>query len=193
MQIVVLAPHVDDETLGCGGTINKLAESGNEVSVYAFSLGQAKEKEFSIAALTLGVSAHCYDYQTRCFDAERQQILDSMLDIKAKVKPSIVFVPASSDCHQDHEVIHAESIRAFKHCTIYGYELPWNSLHFKNHCYSVLSSHHLHTKLQALKAYESQKEKLYFKDDCIKSLAHIRGLQINTNFAECFEVIRQVM
>ena len=32
-KILVLAPHADDEVLGCGGTINKYSKSGSDVYV----------------------------------------------------------------------------------------------------------------------------------------------------------------
>jgi N-acetylglucosamine malate deacetylase 1 len=194
MSVIVLAPHTDDETLGCGGTIAKLIELGYDVYIYAFACGTANTSEFMNACCKLGATGHPYShFQTREFHKDRQVILDTMLAIKRLIDPEIVFLPASSDIHQDHQIINQEGIRAFKHTTIYGYELPWNSLRFDNTCYSVLSPDHVTKKMLALMEYESQKDRIYFKDETVLSLARVRGLQSGSEYAECFEVIRQFL
>src|SRR5688500_2258387 len=132
MNVVVLAPHTDDETLGCGGTIAKFIEAGRDVDVFAFSCGSSNESEFKSACRVLKATPHVLNFKTREFPAVRQAILDKLIEIRKEFKPSIVFLPATSDVHQDHQVISQEGIRAFKHATIYGYEAPWNSFTFVN-------------------------------------------------------------
>lgn len=194
MNVVVLAPHTDDEALGCGGTIAKMVEAGDDVYVYAFSCGQANMKEFIKACDTLDVAAHPFThFTTRTFNESRQIILDSMLEIKKLLNPDVVFVPARSDVHQDHQVITQEGMRAFKHATIYGYECPWNSYDFSNGCYSRISRTHLNKKIKALTYYKSQGQKIYFREENIISLARVRGMQANCEYAESFEVIRQII
>lgn len=194
MNVVVLAPHTDDEALGCGGTIAKLVERGYDVYVYGFSAGTATQREFTRSVHTLGGEPFLFqEIETRYFTLKRQEILDAMIVIREKLNPKMVFVPASDDIHQDHQVINQEGIRAFKHTTIYGYELCWNSTGFKNVCYSTLSGDHIDKKMKALQAYESQAGRKYFKDEAMLSLARVRGMQANVEYAECFEVIRQFL
>lgn len=186
----MLAPHTDDETLGCGGTIAKLVERGYDVFVYAFSTGTATHKEFNHAVHALGATPCHFDFPTRLFHDHRQSILDIIIDIRKEKDPRIVFLPAPSDCHQDHQVVSQEGIRAFKHTTVYGYELSWNSLNFNNTCYFILSGDHIGKKFVAMNEYESQRGRIYFQDENMLSLARVRGMQANTIYAECFEVIR---
>jgi LmbE family N-acetylglucosaminyl deacetylase len=194
VNVVVLAPHTDDEALGCGGTIAKLVERGYDVYVYAFSAGTATDREFNASVHTLGGVPFLFqDVQTRNFSLRRQEILDSLIFIREQHSPKMVFMPAGDDIHQDHQVINQEGVRAFKHSTIYGYECPWNSTGFKNTCYSTLSGDHIEKKMKALQAYESQAGRVYFKDEGMLSLARVRGMQANTEYAECFEVIRQFL
>lgn len=194
MSILVLAPHTDDETLGCGGTIAKYAERGADVYVYAFSCGTSNHGEFMGACKVLGATGHPYShFKTRVFPESRQQILDCILEIKNQISPTVVFVPATSDAHQDHQVITEEAKRAFKHSTIYGYECPWNSYNFSNTCYNVLSPDHITSKVAAMLEYSSQVTRPYFQNDNIISLARVRGMQAGSEFAECFEVIRQFL
>lgn len=194
MSVVVLAPHADDETLSCGGTIAKFVEAGREVFVYLFSSGLSNTSEFNSACSHLKATAHAFPhFKSRVFSSSRQDILECMVEINRQLKPSIVFCPASSDCHQDHRVIYEEAKRAFKHSTIYGWESPWNSFDFSNTCYVRLSPDHITAKIQAMKQYESQKERIYFKEYNIISVARVRGMQAGCEYAECFEVIRQYL
>lgn len=192
MKVIVLAPHTDDETLACGGTIAKYIEHGADVFVYAFSSGTSNSAEFNAACKSLKAEAHQFPhFKTRYFHEHRQVILDCMIEIKEHINPDVVFLPATSDCHQDHKVITEEGKRAFKHATIYGYECPWNSFNFSNVCYNVLSPEHITSKVVAMQEYTTQALRSYFKEENIISLARVRGLQAGSEYAECFEVIRQ--
>jgi LmbE family N-acetylglucosaminyl deacetylase len=193
MNIAVLAPHTDDEVLGCGGTIAKLIERGYDVHVYAFSTGIANEDEFKHCVNTLGAEPITFKLTTRLFHESRQDILNVLVGIQQTTEPKMVFLPARTDCHQDHQVITNEGLRAFKHTSVYGYELPWNSYNFSNGMYSVLSPEHVNKKITALSKYESQKNKIYFKEENQISSLRFRGMQANSEFAECFEVIRQFL
>ena len=194
MSVVVLAPHTDDECLCVGGTIAKMVEAGRDVYVYAFSCGTSNTSEFKGSCRVLKATAHPFThFKTRTFPESRQAILDCMIEIREQIKPSIVFLPASSDCHQDHRVIYEEGKRAFKHSTIYGWEAPWNSFNFSNTCYVTLSPDHMMSKVTAMQEYVSQFGRSYLREESIISLARVRGMQAGCEYAESFEVIRQYL
>jgi hypothetical protein len=46
--------------------------------------------------------------------------------------------------------------------------------------------------MAALKAYKTQEGKPYMSEDFIRSLAKVRGTQIQVPYAEAFEVIRWI-
>jgi hypothetical protein len=48
-------------------------------------------------------------------------------------------------------------------------------------------------KVEALKEYKSQAHRAYANEEFIKSLARVRGVQINTNYAEAFEILRWIL
>jgi LmbE family N-acetylglucosaminyl deacetylase len=204
-KALVLAPHTDDGELGCGGTINKLLEYGCEVYYAAFSacqqsvLPQFKPDilitEVKAATKVLGVKPEnlfLYEYDVRTFNYHRQAILDDMLKLKNKVEPDLVLIPCFNDVHQDHATIAQESIRAFKYSNILSYELPWNNFTFHTSCFFKLTEDHVKAKINAIKEYNSQAHRSYASEDFIKSLATVRGVQINAKFAEAFEVVRIV-
>lgn len=204
-RVLVLSPHTDDAELGCGGTMARLLAIGAEVSVATFSL--AKESlppnsapdrlhgEFLNAMRILGVDEQrtfVRDYPVRRFSLHRQELLDELVELRRKLQPDIVFVTSSTDVHQDHQVLHCETIRAFKDITLWGYELPWNSMSFSAQAFVIMGRKHLELKTAALQAYKSQIElqRPYFCREFIQGLAKVRGIQVRAEYAEAFEVVR---
>lgn len=202
-SVLVLAPHTDDAEFGCGGTIAKLIENNNEVFCAAFSACEQSVlvehpsdiliKEVKKASNVLGIDENklfLFDFEVRTFNFKRQELLDCILNLKQKINPDFVFIPSVNDVHQDHFTIAQESLRAFKYSNLLCYELPWNNLTFNTSCFCVLNEEHISKKIEAIKQYESQKHRTYASEDFIKSLAKVRGTQINTEYAECFEILR---
>ena len=205
-KVLVLAPHTDDLEFGCGGTVAKLIENGNEVACAAFSAcRQSVRKEFpediliteiKSASAILGIKPEnliLFDYNVRTFNYHRQEILDDILKLKAKIQPDIVFIPALTDVHQDHYTIAQEGFRAFKFSSLLSYELPWNNLSFNTSSFMKLEEKHIQKKIDAVNEYKSQAHRPYANEEFVRSLARTRGVQINTHYAECFEVIRWIL
>jgi len=205
-RVLILAPHTDDGELGCGGTIAKLVEDGNNVYCAAFSACQQSVlkdfppdiliTEVQQAAKILGIkdeNLFLYDFQVRTFSYHRQEILDKLITLKNEINPEVIFIPALSDLHQDHATVANEALRAFKQCTVLSYEIPWNNISFNTSCFVRLSKKHLDTKLKAIKEYKSQAHRGYINDDFIRSLAKVRGVQVGVEYAETFDVVRLIL
>ncbi len=205
-RILVLAPHTDDAEFGCGGTIARFIDEGKEVHVAAFSACEKsvpKEypediliNELKSATKILGVpneNVHLFRYDVRIFKAHRQDILQDLIGLRSEIKPDLVLLPAGSDIHQDHATIHDEGIRAFKFTSIMGYEMPWNNMIFKTSSFVFLDEKYIELKIKALRAYASQGHRPYSNEEFIRSLARTRGVQINTYYAEAFEIIRLIL
>jgi LmbE family N-acetylglucosaminyl deacetylase len=129
----------------------------------------------------------------RQFPSQRQQILEDLVALNSRLRPQVVFLPSPTDTHQDHSVIAAEGFRAFKRCSMLGYEVPWNNLDFRTSCFVEISEEDLRTKIDALSMYRSQAHRAYASEEFIRSLATVRGVQIGKRYAESFEVIRWVL
>ena len=101
-------------------------------------------------------------------------------------------MPCANDVHQDHQVISTEAVRAFKEVTLLGYEIPWNQLESNANAFIVIEEKHLEQKWSSLAQYKSQLklQRPYFSREYIRSLAKVRGLQINADWAEAFQVLR---
>ena len=202
-NILVLAPHTDDGELGCGATIAKYIAAEKNVTYIAFSTCSQSlpanlstntlAEECKAATDALGIQhLHLFDFEVRRLLFHRQEILEELISINKKLQPQTVFLPAEHDVHQDHQVIFAEGMRAFKNCNILGYELPWNNTRFQPTYFERLSEAQLQQKQNALKHYHSQQERSYMSDDFIRALATVRGIQCGAQLAEAFETYRLI-
>jgi LmbE family N-acetylglucosaminyl deacetylase len=205
-NVFVLAPHTDDGELGAGGTISKLIESGANVYYFAFSTAEQSvpdgypedilKIEVINATQKLGIKKEnviIYNYEVRKLNYARQEILEDLIEFRKKIFPDLVLMPSLQDIHQDHSTIAQEGLRAFKNSTILGYELIWNNLTFNTTSFVRLEEKHVQAKCDALQEYKSQNKRDYMSKDFIFSLAKARGIQIGTQYAESFEVIRWVL
>ena len=202
-KILALAPHTDDIEFGCGGSISKFIEQGAVVYCAAFSIAEESlpdgfpknilESEVKSATLKLGIKPEnlfVSKYKLRNFSYFRQEILEELVELNRQIQPDLVFIPSLQDIHQDHAVIAAEGLRAFKKTTLLSYEIPWNNNVFTTNCFINIEKRHVLLKVDALKCYESQKHRSYFSEDFVWGLARTRGTQNATEYAEAFEVVR---
>ncbi len=117
-KILVLAPHADDEALGCGGTIALCVSKGAEVRVAAVSDGggmlsasgderaaiiEKRRRETGEASRILGV-AHMYylDFPDGALRSHKVEIKEKIDDIVSQFRPDIVLSPSPMDAHDDH-------------------------------------------------------------------------------------------
>lgn len=203
MRLLILSPHPDDAELGAGATIKKY--QNNEIRWMVFSdcvdsLPEGSDNNRLIhefkAVCHLAKINDCdlISFPVRRFSEYRQDILELLIKERDKFKPDLIIGPSLNDTHQDHTVIAHEMVRAFKNASILSYELPWNNLISRGNYFEKITFEQLSFKLKILSKYQSQVEKHrpYFDPDYIRSLAITRGSQINTNYAEAFELIRWI-
>jgi LmbE family N-acetylglucosaminyl deacetylase len=204
-RALVLAPHTDDGEFGCGGTMARLVEGGADVRYVAFSIatrslpeGFAADtlaREVREATAELGIAEAnltVHDFEVRTFPTHRQDILELLVGLWEEWQPDVVFQPSVHDVHQDHQVVAAEGLRAFKRTTILGYEIPWNNYDFAYQAYISLERSHLERKTAALAKYASQQHRRYSDPEYIWNVARTHGINVNREYAEVFEVYRVV-
>lgn len=208
-RVLIVSSHTDDAELAMGGTINRLMGYGHEI--YHLVLSDAKEQaelrgykwnvlrnECIEANKVLGIekkSLHLYaDFPVNHFDKYRQSIADMLHKHKRAFNPDVVFVSSSFDTHQDHQVTHQEARRVFKDVGILGYEFPYNNLSFNYDMMVGLTDENMSRKLDACKAYKSQRDRVYFDPEYIKALGKVNAVRIRVDpqypYAEAFEVVR---
>ena len=204
-KALVLAPHTDDGEFGCGGTMARLVETGCEVRYVAFSIATrslpdgfapdtlAREVREATAELGIPVEQlNVHDFDVRTFPERRQAILELLVALWDEWQPDVVFQPSLHDIHQDHQTIAQEGLRAFKRTTILGYEIPWNNFDFAYQWYVSLEARHIERKVAALEKYASQQHRRYANPEYVWNVARTHGINVNREYAECFQVYRIV-
>jgi N-acetylglucosamine malate deacetylase 1 len=205
-RVLVLAPHTDDGEFGCGGTMARLVEAGTEVRYVAFSIATkslpegfppdtlAREVQDATAELGIPVAQlTVHDFEVRTFPERRQDILELLIELWEDWEPQAVFQPSVHDIHQDHQVVAAEGLRAFKRTTLLGYEIPWNNYNFAYQAYVALDRSHVERKASALARYASQQHRKYADPEYIWNVARTHGINVGREYAEVFSVYRVVV
>lgn len=116
-RVLVVAPHPDDETIGCGGTMAMLADAGADVKVVVATDGEAtigsphppegtaalRRAEAEAACAVLGVPAPVFLGLPDGGLAERVPALASGLRrVHDALDPQLVLTPWPLDRHPDH-------------------------------------------------------------------------------------------
>ncbi len=124
MKILAIAPHPDDEVLGCGGTIKKHINQGDEVylcivtKAYAPDWSQEfienRQGEISCSNKILGIKKTFFlDLPTVKLDTIPQKKLNDLIsECMEKVGPEILYIPFGGDINKDHRLVFEASIVA---------------------------------------------------------------------------------
>lgn len=207
-RILILSPHTDDAELGCGGTITKYIRQGKKLLWVVFSTAEESlpddmskdtlKNEFLLVTRKLLLDENqviIKNFKVRYLHEKRQEILELLVDIRHNFNPDLVIGPSLNDFHQDHTIVSNEMVRAFKSSSsIICYELPWNHISFSTQFFVKLTRAEIDFKIELLSSYKSQllRQREYFSENFINGLAKIRGVQVNADYAEAFEVIRWI-
>lgn len=124
MKILVIAPHADDEVLGCGGTIKKHAQEGDDVYLCIVTKGYTpdwteeflknRKKEIGASAKVLGIKEVFFlDFPAVKLDTVPQKdINDKITKCVYEVMPEILYIPHGGDLNKDHQIVFESSLVA---------------------------------------------------------------------------------
>lgn len=107
-KVLVLAPHADDEAIGCGGAITRHTASGKQAHAAIFTMDSAERSvEAKEAARVLGIKDEIFlDYPVESLNNQKG-LPNRLAEIFDEVKPDIVFLPFFLDNHTDHRALNA--------------------------------------------------------------------------------------
>ena len=218
-RILVIAPHPDDEVLGCGGTIIKNIKQGNEVYLCIMADGderyygkealKEKRKEALRVSEFLGIKKVFFcDFVAAYMDKIPQNDINHKLKkIIEECQPEILFIPHQGDLHRDHQITFW--------CAMVAAKPHINQFLKKILCYEVISeteqspaytnqfipnvyvdiSVELEKKLKVLSFYESELRE-YPHPRSLKGAdnkARQRGNEVCLEAAEAFMLIREIV
>lgn len=213
MNILVFAPHNDDEILGVGGTLRRKVLEGNNVYVCEVTSGpkyKLMQEEARKAHAVLGVSQSIFLNLpvSELADIKKTNLNARIDEVVQNVHPEIIFIPFIGDMHFDHRMV-TEAVlvaaRPIRNSTVKklfmyetlsetGWNIPYGSKNFNPNVWVDISDT-IDCKLEAMACYQSQIQAGPHPRslDGIKNLAAYRGATIGVNYAESFMLIREII
>lgn len=219
-KVLFVAPHPDDETLGCGGTILRHKAEGDDVcwlivTDISEEMGFSSEK-VSLRDKEIKTVAGLYSFDslynlgfptTRLDGLSMSELIESIGSIFRQIQPEIVYLPYRGDVHTDHKVVFDAAVSCTKWFR-YGFikrVLAYETLSetdfginpesngFRPNVFVNITSY-LDKKLEIMKTYESELGQFPFprSEETIKALAKLRGAAAGCDAAEAFMLLKEI-
>tara|TARA_B100000925_G_scaffold281269_1_gene252870 strand:+ start:467 stop:1138 length:672 start_codon:yes stop_codon:yes gene_type:complete len=217
-KTLVIAPHLDDETIALGGTIKKISKA--KMQVYVIIVGghlppvydkknyQITKKESEKALRILKVKKVFYlNLPALEFHKKYYQTMNKRIsEIMKKLNPTTVFIPFP-DRHIDHRTVfdcamvntrpnrknHPKCVLSYETLSETHWNAPYVEPNF-NPDFFVDIDGTIKDKLKAVKCYRSQiKNNISRSSEAIEALSKFRGSQNGCKYAEGFKLIRAII
>jgi N-acetylglucosamine malate deacetylase 1 len=195
---LILAPHIDDEALGCYSALNEnshVCYMGVENRSYVTAAERIKE---------LNDAAHAKSFSWKIFEntvnSYNVSALIPLIEEQINTyKPEKVYVPHYS-YNKDHQAVYDSAMIALRHHDknwfvkhVFIYEQPhtilWPVKSFEPNFFIKID---IEDKIRTYQLYESQVRE-HRSAELIRTMAALRGKQANIDFAEAFNCIRFVI
>lgn len=219
MNVLVIAPHPDDEIIGCGGVIANRIDQGHNAFVCVVTKGceplfhedyvENGRAECRKADSFLGVKETIFlDFPAAMLEeVPRYKLNDAILGVVKRIKPEEVYIPHRGDMQLDHKMVvdaamvalrpkyeHiVKRIYAYETLSETGWDIPNTVNEFVPTVYEEITGS-LDRKLKAMEMFQSQIDEFPNARSigAIKALAEFRGATVNKKAAEAFSLIREV-
>ena len=206
-QVLVLAPHPDDETFGCGGTIRMLAESGIAVDVAFLTRGEqgleagmphsqetsrqlaeVRSREARAACDVLGVRAVHFLNGSDTRLKDEPQLAPVIAAMLLKESYQRVFCPWPQDAHDDHQAtfeLLRQAVIASQFSAKYWLYEVWKPLPANTY---VPIDNTMEAKRRAIDQYQSQLSQLNYREGFVGLAAYRSLFCPSSSYAEAFLV-----
>ena len=198
---LVLSPHCDDDVIGLGGLLHRLARDRDSLTILYFagtstsegegagSIGARRREEAQKATAILGIEAPDLVFldQPDGGLCPSPELIDRLVRILAEKSPEVVYLPWFLENHVDHVAVNAVFGEAWGRwrspCTVYAYEV-WTPL-FPNRIVDITPD--VEIKKKALSQYASQLDRVDYVGTTLalnryRSVTNLKG----RGFAEAF-------
>lgn len=220
MKVLVVAPHPDDELLGCGGTLLRYASEGVTIGwlivtgmkeSYGWDVDRINERASEIQKVrrALGIqmkNLYQLDLPPAGLDTlPLSDVIGKFSEVFSSFQPDEIFLPHPGDVHSDHRVCFDAAMACSKWFRypsvkrVLTYETVSEtdaaidqSQPFQPTIFYEISDT-LSNKWELLKLYKSEMKEFPFprSEKTVKSLAYFRGSQVGYEAAEAFCLLRE--
>jgi LmbE family N-acetylglucosaminyl deacetylase len=200
-KTLIIAPHCDDEVLGCGGIINN--RLNDRVFVYYLGVEDfhivSRSERLQEVAKVAGFLKFEYQVGNNIVNNyDKKNLISEITELINRLKPDEVFIPNPS-YNQDHQEVYQASLVALrphdknffvKNVFIYeiGQYLLWAANQFTPNYFESID---IEKKIAAYKLHASQVRDMR-PPELLKHFAAINGLASGNDYAEGFMVLRMV-
>ena len=219
-RVIVIAPHPDDETLGCGGTLLKHQVQGDELYWLIVTAMRAQDG-YSNAAIVqrnkeIQHVTQSYpfkevfklDFPAAHLDSlPLAKLVGAISDVFTKCQPNTVYLPFPGDVHSDHKCVFdaalactkwfrypaVKRILAYETLSETEFGLDPTTAAFRPNVFVDISSQ-LDQKIAIMNIYASELSKFPFprSEEALRALAKLRGSTAGCAAAESFMLLKEV-
>ncbi len=219
MRMLVVAPHPDDEVLGCGGLILRRLSEGADVGIvivtsvdnssdWAQEYKDARRREIDAVADVLEIPRdNTFGLNFPSAELEmvpRKRIIGALSSVIGDFKPTELVIPHRADAHTDHQVVSESSmaaakwfrassiqrVMAYETLSETGFGFPYGDA-FSPTVYANISKW-IDQKIRLCSIYETEMRQHPFprNSSAVRALALLRGAESGFEFAEAFQMLR---
>jgi len=210
MKILAVGAHADDIEIAAGGILSDASDAGHEVYMCITTVSGYDDLQGNLARGNDIARAEAEDaakilgakelitltFQTREMPYNGASVTEIERQIN-KIKPDIILGHWPHDTHQDHRAAALSTITAARrHNKVLMFEpfTPSGRSYeaFRGQAYFSVTDKARANKSEALRAHKSEHEK-FGEETWVKAVEArgvLRGFEVGTGFAECFEVLR---
>jgi len=219
--ILVVAPHPDDETLGCGGTLLRHIAEGDQVHWLIMTTiseqsgfsqewieSRAKEIEKVVSAYNFTSTKQAEFVTTKLDTYPKSELIAVVSEMVNRVKPETIYLPYRNDVHSDHKEVFDAVIsctKSFRYPSVKkvrAYETLSEtefSIHKEDGVFHpnlwIDVSEFLEEKIVIMKTYNGELGEHPFprSEQNIRALATLRGATAGVNAAEAFVSLKEII
>ena len=215
-KILFIAPHPDDETLGCGGAILKHKNNGDQIHwlVVTSFIGNNEASQKYMRQIELVRQGYGFlGFKNLGFHPaflDREPLSNLIKEIGEYILENsieILYVPFRNDAHSDHQMVFdasiacsktfrfpsVRSIRVYETLSETNFNLKPDGIGFRPNLYIDISEF-TEKKLEILRYYESEIGAHPFprSEECVEALFRLRGSEAGVLAAEGFMVLKEI-
>ncbi len=219
--VLVVAPHPDDETLGCGGTIQKHIEQGDKVHwvifteitlSQGFSLERIKARQLEVQKVAQAygfVGTHQLNFPTMRLDTiPKVELVSALGKVIKEINVDTLYVPYRGDAHSDHAAVFdacaacskvfryptVKSVRAYETLSETEFGLRPEDNSFRPNLFVDVTPY-IEKKINIMRLYDGELSAFPFprSDVAIRALSQIRGIQSGVSAAEGFMSLKEIV